>query len=84
MDTIRVRLLLFAHYRDLAGTGERTIELPRGSTARQLVDRVRADGGGWARLPAAPAIALNEAFAPLAATLSDGDEVALLPPVAGG
>lgn len=81
---MRVRLLLFALYRDLAGTSELELELPTGATTQDLVETVRARGGGLARLPAEPAIAVNRDYASLDAVLAEGDEVALLPPVAGG
>lgn len=81
---MRIRLLLFAHYRDLAGAGEIELELPPGSTAGDLVRVLRSSGGGYARLPAAPVVAVNQEYAPLDTAIRDGDEVALLPPVAGG
>ncbi|MEX0890575.1 MAG: molybdopterin converting factor subunit 1 [Gemmatimonadota bacterium] len=81
---MRVNILLFAHYRELAGTDAVALELPDGATAADAVARLRAAGATLARIPAAPALAVNEAYAPLETALADGDEVALLPPVAGG
>ncbi len=80
---MKVRLLLFAHYRDLAGQDELELELPAGSTARELVEQLRADPLLHS-LPVEPAIAVNRTYASLSAALVDGDEVALIPPVAGG
>ena len=80
---MRIRTLFFATYRDLAGAGELDLELPRGSTAADLV-RLLRDRDGLDRLPAEPVLAVNQEYAPLTTSLSDGDEVALLPPVAGG
>ena len=84
MSFLHVRLLLFAVYRDLAGASELELELPTGATAATAIDQLRQRGGGLARLPAAPVVAVNREYAPLATPLSDGDELALLPPVAGG
>ncbi len=81
---MRIRLLLFALYRDLAGAGELEVELPPHATAGTLVRMLRARGGGFARLPEAPVLAVNHTYAGLETVLADGDEVALLPPVAGG
>lgn len=81
---MRVRLLFFVLYRELAGTGELDVDLPRGATVASLVRELRARGGGFGRLPEAPVVAVNQVYAALDAVLSDGDEVALLPPVAGG
>jgi len=84
MPSMHLRLLFFATYRDLAGTPELELDVPGGSTAAQVVAELRARGGGFARLPAAPVVAVNREYAPLATGLADGDELALLPPVAGG
>lgn len=81
---MRIRLLLFALYRDMAGTGELELELPAYATAADLVDYLRSERGGLKRLPQDPAVAVNEEYVPLSVRLRDGDEVALLPPVAGG
>ena len=81
---MQVHFLLFALYRDLAGTEQLSLELPPGATARDAVDRLRRTGSGFARLPEAPVVAINREYAPLHALLREGDELALLPPVAGG
>lgn len=80
---MRIRTLLFATYRDMAGTDELEVELPDGATAADLVARLRQERG-LARLPTEPALAVNQTYAPLTTGLAEGDEVALLPPVAGG
>ncbi len=80
---MRIRTLLFATYRDMAGTDSLVLELSTGSTAADLVARLRSREG-LDRIPAEPALAVNQVYAPLSTSLSDGDEVALLPPVAGG
>ncbi len=80
-----VTVLLFASYAD--ALGERTIplELPDGSTVAEAVRRVRAmAGAGSARLPTEPMVAVNEEYARSDRALVAGDEVAIIPPVAGG
>ncbi|MGH7481403.1 MAG: molybdopterin converting factor subunit 1 [Longimicrobiales bacterium] len=84
MRHIRVRLLFFAQYRDLAGSPRREIDVPVGCTAAELVRLVRAGDARLAALPSDPIVAINESYAELDAALNDGDEVALLPPVCGG
>ncbi|MGQ0563217.1 MAG: MoaD/ThiS family protein [Gemmatimonadota bacterium] len=78
---MQVRLLLFASYRDIAGFDELTLELPAGARALDAVVRLRAS---HARIPDCPVVAINREYASLDQPLSDGDELALLPPVAGG
>ncbi|MDQ3388000.1 MAG: MoaD/ThiS family protein [Gemmatimonadota bacterium] len=79
-----IRSVFFATYRDLAGAGEIPMVLPEGATVADLVQALRAMVSGLAALPASPAIAVNLEYAPLSTPLQDGDEVAFIPPVAGG
>lgn len=78
---MRVRLLLFAAYRDIAGTDELMLDLPAGARALDAVTRLRSS---HAKIPEHPVVAINQEFASLEARLAEGDELALLPPVAGG
>ena len=80
---MRIRFLLFALYRDMAGTDELELVLPEGITALDAVNSLRA-GRALDRLPQRPVVAINRTYAALGDTLRDGDELALLPPVAGG
>lgn len=81
---MRVRFLLFASYRDLAGVEELLLELPAGASAADAVSLLRSQAPQLARIPARPVVAVNREYAPLETVLSADDEVALLPPVAGG
>jgi molybdopterin converting factor subunit 1 len=80
---MRIRTLFFATYREMAGAESLEVDLPAGATAADLVLRLRAEAE-LHRLPVEPALAVNEEYVPLSTPLADGDEVALLPPVAGG
>lgn len=80
---MHIRALFFATYREMAGSDEFDLELPAGSTAADLVARLR-EREGLQGLPHEPALAVNQEYSPLSTRLADGDEVALLPPVAGG
>ncbi len=80
---IRVRSLFFASYRDLLGVDELELVLPPRSTVRALIETVRARPGGSA-LPETLVVAVNQEYAGVETRLSDGDEVAFIPPVAGG
>lgn len=81
---MRIRLLLFALYRDLTGVGELDIDVQDGSSAAAAVAALRERGARFARLPERPVVAVNREYAQLDVQLRDGDELALLPPVAGG
>lgn len=77
-------VLFFASYRDLVGTSSLTVALPAGATVGELVRIVRDRGEGFARIPHHPAVAVNRTVVPHRHVLEAGDEVAFLPPVAGG
>ena len=81
---MRIQLLLFALYRDLTGVGEMDFEIADGSSAAAAVAALRSSDTRFAVLPAQPVVAVNREYAQLDAVLADGDELALLPPVAGG
>ncbi len=81
---MEIRTLFFASYRELLGTKELNLDLPEGATVSDLVSTLRSRGGAFTVLPTDPAVAVNQAYADPAVLLSDGDEVALIPPVAGG
>jgi len=80
---MRVRLRLFASYAEAFGRDEIALELPAGATAGDALAAVRARPGSE-RLPPKPMLAVNQRYAKAEAVLADGDEVALIPPVAGG
>ena len=79
-----VQALFFAAYRDLLGTRTLSVDLPAGATVADLVASLRGRGGPFSALPTEPAVAVNRAYALLSETLHAGDEVAFIPPVAGG
>ncbi|MXX34045.1 MAG: MoaD/ThiS family protein [Acidobacteria bacterium] len=82
---VDVTVLLFAAHRELAGGKANTVvTLPERSTVDGLLAELRARGGGWASLPRRAAVAVNRSYANGDTVLSEGDEVALIPPVAGG
>jgi molybdopterin converting factor subunit 1 len=76
---VQVTVRLFAGIREQAGTGERPLELADGAHVADV----------WAALglgeqPPGLLFAVNRAYVRADAILSDGDEVALIPPVSGG
>lgn len=80
---MRVGLLLFASYADALGTRSIDVTLSDGATVRDALDYVRALPGADG-LPPAPLVAVNAEYARLDQKLEAGDEVAFIPPVAGG
>ena len=78
-----VTVLLFASYADAFGRRELPLDVAPGATVRDVVELVRAEPGG-AALPERPAVAVNERYAAYGAGVFAGDEIAFIPPVAGG
>ena len=78
-----VTVLLFASYADALGTRSLDMDLGPGATTRDVLGRVRALPGA-SRLPSDPLIAVNERYVKGDRVLEAGDEVAIIPPVAGG
>ena len=81
---MRVNVRLFARLRDIAGTSDLVRELPSGSTARALWDGLAAEFPDLAPYRGSVSTAVNEEYARMDSTLSEGDEIAFLPPVSGG
>ena len=82
--SVPVRTLFFAAYRDRLGVSELSIDLPSGSTVADLVNELRGRGAPIDMLPEKPAVAINQIYSFLDEPLTTGDEVAFIPPVAGG
>lgn len=78
-----IAILLFASYADALGGERITLDLPAGACVRDLLDRIRLLPGAD-RLPLAPVVAVNQEYAAPHHRLTSGDEVAIIPPVAGG
>lgn len=80
---MNVTVRLFASYAETLGRNNLELELPAGSTAGSVVNSIKSLPGG-SNLPPAPLVAVNYEYAKLDHVLEPGDEVALIPPVAGG
>jgi molybdopterin converting factor small subunit len=83
VPTIAVRVLLFASYAEVVGQESLALVLPAPATVGSVLAYLRAQPGGE-RLPERPLCAVNLAHSRLDAPLAEGDEVAILPPMAGG
>jgi molybdopterin synthase sulfur carrier subunit len=82
MTTVTVRF--FARYAELAGCEATAVSVPATATVADVVQRVRETVPGAEGLPPRPLAALNLRQVRLDTRVQNGDEVALLPPLAGG
>jgi molybdopterin converting factor small subunit len=77
---MRIKVLFFGPLRDRFGD-ELALQLEAGQSLADLRQRL---GLGEAAGSVGVAWAVNMEYVPLETVLKDGDEVALIPPVAGG
>jgi molybdopterin converting factor small subunit len=82
-STLTVRLLLFASYAEALGIDAIELTLDDGATVADAIGQLRALPGGE-RLPPKPLCAINLSQASPGTRLRAGDELAVLPPLAGG
>ncbi|HXN92529.1 MAG TPA: molybdopterin converting factor subunit 1 [Candidatus Sulfotelmatobacter sp.] len=81
---IGVRVRFFARLREQAGVEDESLQVPVGSTLADVYDTLRT--GHTALEPDRNSVraALNQEFVDWATKVSDGDEIAFIPPVSGG
>jgi molybdopterin synthase catalytic subunit len=81
---MRLRLLYFAVVREKLGRDEESLELPAGAHVRDAVAALAERHASIAAMRTKFRVAVNEEFVDDEHALADGDELALIPPVAGG
>ncbi|MCC7052212.1 MAG: MoaD/ThiS family protein [Gemmatimonadaceae bacterium] len=79
----QLQVLLFASYADAFGGSAVTISVAEPATVEDVVAALRALPGG-ASLPSRPLVAVDRRYVPGAVPVHAGQEIALIPPVAGG
>jgi molybdopterin synthase catalytic subunit len=81
---VRIRVLFFGVLRDIAGLREESVEIPEGSRLEAVFEHYAARHPALRGMSGSLVLALNQKFSEPSALLSEGDEVAFLPPVSGG
>jgi molybdopterin converting factor subunit 1 len=81
---MKLHVRLFARARDLGGADNVAVDLPSGATVADLRRRLVALHPKLADLAGKCAVAVGAEFADDNATVKEGVEIALLPPVSGG
>lgn len=79
-----VRLLAFAGARDVIGAGELDLPLEAPCTAAELLENVCARFPALTPYKGSLRVAINGLYAMPGDSVTFGDEVAIIPPVAGG
>ena len=84
MPGVRIRLLFFAVLRDITGVADANLDVPEGTRPRDVWRSLRDQHRQLAAYEQPPMTAINESYASPDDPLRDGDELAFIPPVAGG
>lgn len=82
-ERFEVSVRLFGKHRELAGESVVSVELAAGGTVADL-RRALAGNVSLGRSLEGAAVALNRRYEPDESPVLEGDEVAVIPPVAGG
>ncbi len=81
---MRVRVLFFGVIREIVGVREDTIDVAEGACLETVLDGYSGRFPRLRDMLPSIVIALNQQFANPASPVSEGDEIAFLPPVSGG
>lgn len=81
---LHVSVLAFGRVREIIGTGESRIDIEPGASVEDVWDLFAERFPGLRPLAATTRIARNGSIVDRSFRVSDGDELAFLPPVGGG
>jgi molybdopterin converting factor subunit 1 len=79
-----VTVKLFARLREIAQTGEMSLELADGAVVGDAWRALAARHGDMTAYASSISCAVNADYSRMSAPLKEGDEIAFLPPVSGG
>jgi molybdopterin synthase catalytic subunit len=81
---MHVRALFFASLKDIVGSRELAMDVPEGTTISDLLTQLEGRYPRFTDYRSVILTAINEEYADKTAQISDGDEIAIFPPVSGG
>jgi MoaE-MoaD fusion protein len=82
---MELTVLLFASLREAAGQSQVHVDVKPGDSVGQVLEAVSAQHSALSRERLRTvAVAVNEDYVDRAHVVSEGDEIALIPPVSGG
>jgi molybdopterin converting factor subunit 1 len=83
-DKMQVRLLFFATLKDIVGARQMQVDVPSGATVSDVLSHLERTYPRIKDYRPVVLTAINEEYVDQTARVSDGDEVAIFPPVSGG
>ena len=81
---MKVRVQFYAHLREVTGIHEMELELPRGATVRELLEKIYAQKPALRAHDKSLLIGAGLEFVDRNYKLNPGEEIAIMPPVQGG
>ncbi|MFY9605704.1 MAG: molybdopterin converting factor subunit 1 [Thermoplasmata archaeon] len=81
---MRIKVKLFAAFREIVGAKEEELNLKDGTTVQMLLDDYVRRFPQMDRYREHIILSVNKEYGPPAKVLKEGDEVSFLPPVSGG
>ena len=81
---MKLSIRFFSTYKDVTGVDTLVVERPGRASVEDLLEYILEQYPGLKRFRKGALIAVNKEFSDLEYELSDGDEVAFMPPVGGG
>src|SRR6185503_19554329 len=81
---MKIQVLYFAVFRERLGTSEEGLEVADGTTVGAAITALAAKHAPIGQLRGRFRVAVNQDFVDDDHVLANGDELALIPPVAGG
>ncbi|CAM6102274.1 unnamed protein product [Calypogeia fissa] len=83
-QVVKVKVLMFARARELAGTSEMELLMPEGSTTAECVTVLTGKFPPLESIRDCIVLALNFNYLTDPVKVKDGDELAIIPPISGG
>ncbi|HLH31885.1 MAG TPA: molybdopterin converting factor subunit 1 [Terriglobia bacterium] len=81
---MQVRLLFFATLKDIVGAREMQLDVPPGATVSDVLSHLETNYPRIKDYRGVALTAVNEEYVDKTASVKDGDELAIFPPVSGG
>jgi molybdopterin converting factor subunit 1 len=81
---MRVRVLFFGMLKDIVGSAEEQLNLSEGAKLESIFEHYAGRFPRIREMASSIVLARNHEFSPVSAHVSEGDEIAFLPPVSGG
>lgn len=81
---MKIKLRLFASFRQVFNSSEIEFTLSEGATAQDLLNEIFSKHKELERFRGHVVVTINRQAVQMTAVIHEGDEVAILPPVSGG